>query len=96
MLHILCCFAIVEGKGKISMTATATMYERGQITIPKQFRNRLGFQPGMVFVFTIEGNSVRMSAKNQRREKLEEARGCLKGMFDDIGTDALIAEMRGR
>ena len=28
---------------------TATMCARGQITIPKQFRDKLGFMPGMVF-----------------------------------------------
>ncbi len=77
---------------------TATMCERGQITIPKQFRDRLGFMPGMVFVFETEGKSLKMSVQNQRRKALEKVRGSLnlKEVFGDITTDELIAEMRGR
>lgn len=82
---------------------TATLCERGQITIPKQFRTQLGFRPGMVFAFSVKGNSLFMTAQkpkpsmqNRRRKALEEMRGCLKGAFDGISTDDLIAEMRGR
>ena len=77
---------------------TATMCERGQITIPKQFRDKLGFMPGMVFMFKIEGKSLKMSAQEQRLQALEELRGSLnfKEDFGDITTDELIAEMRGR
>lgn len=82
---------------------TATLCERGQITIPKQFRTQLGFRPGMVFAFSVKGNSLFMTAQkpktsmqDRRRKALEEMRGCLKGAFDGISTDDLIAEMRGR
>ena len=77
---------------------TATMCERGQITIPKQFRDRLGFMPGMVFVFKVEGKSLKMSVQNQRLKALDEVYGSLdfKKEFGDITTDELIAEMRGR
>jgi bifunctional DNA-binding transcriptional regulator/antitoxin component of YhaV-PrlF toxin-antitoxin module len=82
---------------------TATLCERGQITIPKQFRTQLGFRPGMVFAFSVKGNSLfmtaqkpKMSMQDRRRKALEEMRGCLKGAFDGISTDDLIAEMRGR
>ncbi|MBQ2630499.1 MAG: AbrB/MazE/SpoVT family DNA-binding domain-containing protein, partial [Kiritimatiellae bacterium] len=74
-----------------------------QITIPKQFRTQLGFRPGMVFAFSVKGNSLfmtaqkpEMSMQDRRRKALEEMRGCLKGAFDGISTDDLIAEMRGR
>ena len=77
---------------------TATMCERGQITIPKQFRDRLGFMPAMVFIYKTEGKSLKMSVQNQRRKALEKIRGSLntKEVFGDITTDELIAEMRGR
>jgi len=82
---------------------TATLCERGQITIPKQFRTQLGFRPGMVFAFSVKDNSLfmtaqkpKMSMQDRRRKALEEMRGCLKGAFDGISTDDLIAEMRGR
>lgn len=82
---------------------TATLCERGQITIPKQFRTQLGFQPGMVFAFSVKGNSLfmtaqkpKMSLQDRRRKALEEMRGCLKDAFDGVCTDDLIAEMRGR
>ena len=82
---------------------TATLCERGQITIPKQFRTQLGFRPGMVFAFSVKGKSLfmtaqkpEMSMQDRRRKALEEMRGCLKGAFDGISTDDLIAEMRGR
>ena len=82
---------------------TATLCERGQITIPKQFRTQLGFRPGMVFAFSVKGKSLSMTAQkpemsmqDRRRKALEEMRGCLKGAFDGISTDDLIAEMRGR
>ena len=82
---------------------TATLCERGQITIPKQFRTQLGFRPGMVFAFSVKGKSLfmtaqkpKMSLQDRRRMALEEMRGCLKDTFDGISTDDLIAEMRGR
>ena len=74
---------------------TATMCERGQITIPKQFREQLGFKPGMVFVFKPEGKSLKMSVQPKKRSPFDEAYGCLKGVFGDITTGELIREMRG-
>ena len=88
---------------------TATLCERGQITIPKQFRTQLGFRPGMVFAFSVKGNSLfmtaqkpKMSMQDWRRKALEEMRGCLKGAygclkgtFGDMSTDEIVREMRG-
>ncbi|MBP5319930.1 MAG: AbrB/MazE/SpoVT family DNA-binding domain-containing protein [Kiritimatiellae bacterium] len=74
---------------------TAKMCERGQITIPKQFRTQLGFQPGMVFEFHVRGKSLCMTVQKKKRNPFEEARGILKGVFGDMSTDELIREMRG-
>ena len=50
---------------------TATLCERGQITIPKQFRTQLGFRPGMVFAFSVKGNSLFMTAQKPKKRLLD-------------------------
>ncbi len=82
-------------KGKAFDMTTATMCERGQITIPKKFRKQLGFQPGMVFVFSVKGKSLFMTAQRKKRNPFEEAYGSLKGAFGGLSTDELMREMRG-
>ena len=74
---------------------TATLCERGQITIPKQFRTQLGFKPGMVFSFKVNGQSLTMTAQRKKRNPLEAARGILKGAFDGLSVDEIVREMRG-
>ena len=74
---------------------TATLCERGQVTIPKQFRTKLGFTPGMVLTFRIDGKTLMVVAQKKKRSPFEEARGILKGAFGGISTDELIREMRG-
>lgn len=74
---------------------TATLCERGQVTIPKQFRTRLGFTPGMTLTFQVNGRTLMVAAQKKKRSPFEEAYGCLKGAFGGISTDELIREMRG-
>ena len=74
---------------------TATLCERGQITIPKQFRTQLGFKPGMVFSFKVEGRSLTMTAQKKKQNPFEAARGILKGAFDGLSVDEIVREMRG-
>ena len=73
---------------------TATLCERGQVTIPKQFRTRLGLTPGMVLTFKISGKTLVVAAQ-KKRSPFEEARGILKGAFGGVSVDELIREMRG-
>ena len=73
---------------------TATLCERGQVTIPKQFRTQLGLTPGMVLSFKISGQTLVVTAQ-KKRSRFEEARGILKGAFGGISTDELVREMRG-
>ena len=75
---------------------TATLCERGQITIPKQFRTRLGYRPGMRFDFRIVGKKLQMSpAPEKKRNPFEEAYGILKGAFGGMTSDEIVREMRG-
>ena len=74
---------------------TATLCERGQITIPKQFRTQLGLRPGMVLAFKVDGRSLTITAQRKKRNPFEAARGILKGEFDGMSVDEIVREMRG-
>lgn len=73
---------------------TATIGERGQITIPKQFRTKLGLLPSMVLTFRISGNTL-VAEKQKPRNPFESYRGCLKFPEGVRSTDDLVREMRG-
>ena len=73
---------------------TATIGERGQITIPKQFRTKLGLYPSMVLPLRISGNTL-IAEKQKPSNPFEAYRGCLKFPEDIHSTDELIREMRG-
>lgn len=66
--------------------------ERGQVTIPKQVRDRLGIRPGQVLTVREERGRVVMS-KAVVEDPLESVTGIL-----DLGrsTDELLEAMRGK
>jgi len=70
---------------------TAVLCERGQITIPKQFRKRLGLAPRMVLSFRISGDKLVLS-RPKATNPFEAARGILR---TDRRTDDIVREMRG-
>jgi len=74
---------------------TTTLCEREQVTMPKQFHKKLGFTPGTVLTFKIDGKTLKVAAQKKKRSPFEDAYGCLKGAFGGISTDELIREMRG-
>jgi len=53
----------------------ATITSKGQLTIPKQVRERLGLKPGDRLVFDLDGNAIRLRV--EKRRTLEELRGSL-------------------
>ncbi|MGH7588060.1 MAG: AbrB/MazE/SpoVT family DNA-binding domain-containing protein [Gemmatimonadota bacterium] len=65
--------------------------ERGQVTIPKKIRKRLGIRPGQVLEVDEERGRVVMS-KVVQEDVFERLTGILKL---DKTTDELIEEMRG-
>lgn len=73
---------------------TATIGERGQITIPKQFRTKLGLYPSMVLKFRISGNAL-IAEKQKTSNPFDAYRGCLKFPKGIHSTDELVREMRG-
>ena len=66
--------------------------ERGQVTIPKEIRDRFGIRPGEVVVFEEREGTI-VLRKRSIREDVESVSGTL-----DLGgrtTDEIIEEMRG-
>lgn len=53
----------------------ATLTSKGQLTIPKDVRDRLGLTAGDRLSFEVEGDSMRLTV--ERRKSLEELKGSL-------------------
>lgn len=64
----------------------ATLTSKGQLTVPKDVRERLGLESGDRVVFEFEGDSVRLKA--ERRRSLEELRGSLPATRKYPGKEA--------
>lgn len=69
----------------------ATIAERGQVTIPKVLRRKLGIKPGMQLEFH-EENGRLIAEKVGSEDQVERVYGCLKL---GKGTDAFLRELRG-
>lgn len=70
---------------------TATVAERGQVTIPKALRDRLGIKPSTVLEFSVK-KGVLTAAKAARKDPVAEVTGCLK---TGRSTDDWMTELRG-
>ena len=70
----------------------ARVAERGQVTIPKRLRDKLGVTPGTVLEF-IEEDGRLIAVKSSGADPVSEVYGCLGKKID---SDAVIAQIRGR
>jgi antitoxin PrlF len=69
----------------------ARVAERGQVTIPKALRVRLGIQPGTVLEFSEDSGRL-VAAKEETADSIEKAYGCLgRGR----NTEQVMRELRG-
>ncbi len=70
----------------------AVVSEKGQVTIPKPLRTRLGIRPGVVLEFEAENGRL-VASKTERRDPVDEVWGTL-----DLGmpVDDFIEQLRGR
>lgn len=70
----------------------ACVTERGQVTIPKQLRDRLGIKPGSVLEFSEERGRL-IAIKAAGIDSVAEVLGCLGKR---LNTDVVMAQLRGR
>jgi antitoxin PrlF len=70
----------------------ARVADRGQVTIPKRLRERLGVKPGTVLEFSEEHGRL-VAIKSGSADSVSEVYGCLGKKID---TDAIMAQLRGR
>ena len=70
----------------------ARVAERGQVTIPKRLRERLGVKPGTVLEFSEEHGRL-IAVKSGSIDPVGEVFGCLGKR---LNTDAVMAQLRGR
>ncbi|MGH7722296.1 MAG: AbrB/MazE/SpoVT family DNA-binding domain-containing protein [Candidatus Dormibacteria bacterium] len=68
----------------------ATVSEKGQVTIPKRLRERLGIRPGAVLEFRDEGASL-VATKVVERDPVD----AVYGILPPVRTDELIDRLRG-
>ncbi len=64
----------------------STITSKGQLTLPKEVRQRLGLQSGDRVVFEFEGETVRVRA--ERRRSLSSLKGSLPGRGEYAGKEA--------
>jgi AbrB family looped-hinge helix DNA binding protein len=69
----------------------ASVGERGQVTIPKAIRDRLGLSAGSILEIR-EEDGVIVAEKIPAEDPISKARGCLKL---DKSTDEILADLRG-
>ena len=70
----------------------ATVSEKGQVTIPKKLRDRLGIRPGVVLEFREERGRL-VASKARVASPTDRVYGILKLRRP---TDALIRSLRGK
>jgi antitoxin PrlF len=68
----------------------AVVAERGQVTIPKTLRNKLGIRPGTELEFSAKGGTL--IARKAETDPVSRVFGCLGKRID---SDAFVRELRG-
>ena len=71
---------------------TSTISSKGQITVPKEVRDRLGLRPGTVVEFEVTGAGVLLRKGHKGIRPVDRVRGILGRRRS---TDDLIDDMRG-
>jgi len=70
----------------------ARVADRGQVTIPKRLREKLGVKPGTVLEFSEEHGRL-IAVKTGGADAVSEVYGCLA---KSLNTDAVMTQLRGR
>jgi AbrB family looped-hinge helix DNA binding protein len=67
--------------------------ERGQVTIPKELRERFGLLPNMEVEFVADEGGIRIQKRRARKSSVMDVFGILK---KSAKTDTYMEEIRGR
>ena len=68
-----------------------TISTKGQVTIPKKIRDRLGLRPGTQLEFTAEGGRLIGRKVDADRDPV----AAVTGIIAPVGVDAYLEETRG-
>lgn len=82
----------MAGRNHYHAGMKATVSQKGQVTIPKQLRDRLGIRTGEVLDFCDEGGRL-VVTKVPQRDPVDDAWGLLEL---DQSVDAAVNELRGK
>lgn len=75
------------------MTETSTVTSKGQVTIPKRVRERLGIEPGQTVSFIVSDGEVRLvPTADDPMEELRSLREEIRFGRDEL--DAMMAESK--
>ena len=80
------------GRHSYSSSMKATVSEKGQVTIPKALRTKLGIRAGVVLEFEADQGRL-VARKASQRDAIDELYGSLK-MEESV--DDFIERIRGR
>lgn len=69
----------------------AVVAERGQVTIPKALRQKLGIRPGTILEFDINDSTL-VAVKADEKDPIDKVFGCL----GKLTTNKIILELRGK
>ena len=70
----------------------SSISSKGQVTVPKPVRDRLGLRPGTVVEFELTAGGVVMRKGHKGERPVDRVRGVLR---DVVNTDEFIDAMRG-
>ena len=77
----------------------AVVSEKGQVTIPKKLRDRMGIRAGQTVDFEeVDGGRrlmLRKADEDNYLARIGSLRGVLKQAFPELKTDQIVEELRG-
>lgn len=76
------------------LKADATVTSKGQVTIPKEIRDRLGIDPGQELEFSVEDDTITVRPKRPAMERLRDVRERVAAAEPDVDLAAMRRESR--
>lgn len=77
----------------MSMKSESIISERGQVTLPKELRDRFGLAPGTKIAFVPSAQGIVIQKGSSDASSLKEAFGVIR---DRVRTDDYLKKIRGK